>query len=110
MEEKYDVKEFWKFHLKVGEIKHAEKIPKTKKLIKLQVDLGNEQRTIIAGIGDQYTPQDLQNKKMIFVTNLKPKKLAGTLSNGMLLVAEEESGKIHLITLPKHIPNGTKIW
>ncbi len=106
----YDVKEFWKFNMRVGEVKEAERIPRTRKLIKLSVDFGDHTRTIIAGIGDQYTPEDLNGKKMIFVLNLKPKKLSGVVSEGMMVVAEEDDGKVHLITVSKDIPNGTKVW
>lgn len=108
--ELYDVKEFWRFDMRVGEVKEAERIPRTKKLIKLTVDFGDHTRTIIAGIGDQYTPEDLMRKKMVFVLNLKPKKLSGVVSEGMMVVAEEEDGKVHLITLANDIPNGTKVW
>ncbi len=109
-EKLYDVNEFWKFDMRVGEVKAAERIPRTHKLIKLTVDFGDHSRTIIAGIGDQYTPEDLMGKKMIFVVNLKPKKLSGVISEGMMVVAEEEDGKVHLITLSNDVPNGTKVW
>ncbi len=106
----YDVNEFWRFDMRVGEVIEAEKIQRTKKLIKLTVDFGNHMRVIIAGIGDQYTPEDLRGKKMIFVINLKPKKLSGVVSEGMMIVAEEKDGKVHLITLSDDVPNGTKVW
>ena len=106
----YEVDEFWKFDMRVGHIVNAEKIIRTRKLIKLIVNFGSIEKTVIAGIGDQYSPEDMVNKKMIFVTNLKPKKLSGVTSEAMLVVAEEENGKVHLITLPDHIPNGTKVW
>jgi len=105
----YDVEEFWKFDLRVGMVKDAEKIPNSKKLIKLEVDFGGEERTIVTGIGDQYSPDDLKEKRMIFVLNLKPKKLMGVESRGMLLLAEEDSGKVHLITA-ENVPVGTKVW
>ncbi|MCD6348023.1 MAG: methionine--tRNA ligase subunit beta [Candidatus Korarchaeota archaeon] len=108
--ELYDVDEFWKFDLRVGYIKEAERIPKSKKLIKLLVDLGNEERVVVTGIGDQYSPDDLRDKKMIFVVNLKPKKLMGVESQGMLLLAEEESGKVHLIEVRGEVPVGVKVW
>ncbi len=108
--ELYDVKEFWKFSLKVGLVKEAEKVPKSKKLIKLVVDFGDEERTIVTGIGDQYKPRDLERKKMIFVTNLKPKKLMGVESQGMLLLAEEENEKVYLIEVDEKAPVGVKVW
>lgn len=110
MPELYDVKEFWKFDMRVGLIKHAEKVPSSKKLIMLKVDFGNEERTIVTGIANQYSPSDLLGKKMIFVLNLKPKRIMGVESKGMLLVAEEESGRVHLIDVREEIPVGTKVW
>jgi len=106
----FDVEDFWKFKMKVGLVKNAERIPRTRKLIKLTVDFGNESRTVIAGIGDQYSPEDLLNKKMIFVTNLKPKKIADVESQAMLIVAEDENGKVYLINLSEEVPLGAKVW
>lgn len=108
--ELYDVNEFWKFDLRVGLVKRAEKLKRTKKLIKLEVDFGSEQRTIITGLADQYTPEDLEGKKFIFVLNLKPKKLSGVESQGMLIVAESEDGKVYLLPVPDEVPIGTKVW
>jgi len=106
----YDVDEFWKFNMRVGMIKVAERVPKSKKLIKLNVDFGDESRIIIAGIGDQYSPEDLEGKKMIFVLNLKPKKIMGIESQGMLVVAEDEkNNKVYLITVDD-APVGCKVW
>lgn len=110
MSELYDVKEFWKFDMRVGLIKEAEKVPGSKKLIKLRVDFGGEERTIVTGIADQYSPDDMIGKKMIFVLNLKPKKIMGIESEGMLIVAEEKSGKVHLIEVNEKVPLGTKVW
>ncbi len=105
----FDVEEFWKFDLRVGYVERAEKIPKSRKLIRLEVDFGSEKRTIVTGIGDQYSPEELGGKKMIFVLNLKPKKLMGVESRGMLLLAEED-GRVHLITVGEDIPVGVKVW
>jgi len=111
VEEKlYEVEDFWKFKMKIGEILSAEKIKRTRKLIKLLVNFGNDRRIIITGVGDQFDPTNFVNKKMIFVTNLKPKKIAGIESQAMLLVAEEENGKVHLISVDPKIPNGVKVW
>ncbi|MHA1593369.1 MAG: methionine--tRNA ligase subunit beta [Candidatus Baldrarchaeia archaeon] len=109
-EELFDVEEFWKFKMRIGFVKSAEKVPKSRKLIKLTVDFGDEERTIVAGIGDQYEPKDLEGKKMIFVVNLKPKKLMGVESQGMLVVAEDEEGKVYLITAGDEVPVGSKVW
>ncbi len=106
----YDVEEFWKFDLRIGLVEEAERIPKSKKLIKLLVNFGDERRVIVTGIADQYAPEDLKGKRMIFVLNLKPKKIMGVESQGMLILAEEESGKVHLITVGEDVPPGTKVW
>jgi len=110
-QELYDVEEFWKFRMRVGLVKDAVRIPRTKKLIKLIVDFGNEERVVVAGIGDQYAPEDLKGKKTIFVTNLKPKQIAGIESQAMLVVAEDgTTGKVYLITLDEKVPIGIKVW
>jgi len=106
----FDVEEFWKFRMRVGLVKNAERIPRTRKLIKLSVDFGDESRIVVAGIGDQYQPEDLMGKKMIFVVNLKPKNIAGVESQAMLIVAEEADGKVHLITVEDEVPLGSKVW
>lgn len=108
--ELYDVEEFWKFKMKVGFIKEAERIPRTKKLIKLVVDFGDEERTVVAGIGDQYKPEDLKGKRMIFVVNIKPKIIAGVESQAMLVVAEDKEGKVYLIDVNEKVPIGAKVW
>ncbi|HDJ51394.1 MAG TPA: methionine--tRNA ligase subunit beta [Thermoprotei archaeon] len=110
MTELYDVNEFWKFMIRVGLVVEAERVARTKKLIKMTVDFGDERRTVITGIADQYSPEDLIGKRMMFVTNLKPKKIAGVESEAMLLVAEEESGRVHLIEVPKSVPLGTRVY
>ncbi|RLE73072.1 MAG: methionine--tRNA ligase subunit beta [Thermoprotei archaeon] len=109
MSKLYDVKEFWKFNIRVGYVKEAERVPRSRKLIKMIVDFGDHKRTIVAGIGDQYAPEDLKDKKTIFVINLKPKKVMGVESQGMLLVAESE-GKVYPIILSDEVPTGAKVW
>ncbi len=108
--ELYDVNEFWKFDLRVGLVKKAERLKRTRKLIKLEVDFGNEERTIISGVADQYAPEDFEGRKFVFVLNLKPKKLSGVESRGMLIVAETEDGKVYLLPVPDEVPVGTRVW
>ncbi|WP_048152084.1 methionine--tRNA ligase subunit beta [Palaeococcus ferrophilus] len=108
--ELYDVNEFWKFDMRVGLVKRAERIKRTRKLIKLEVDFGNEERTIITGIADQYSPEELEGRKFVFVLNLKPKKLSGVESRGMLLLAESEDGRVYLLPIPEGVPVGTRVW
>ena len=106
----YDVSEFWKFDLRVGLVRKAEKLKRTRKLIKLDVDFGTERRTIITGIADQYSPEEFEGKKFIFVLNLKPKEFSGVKSEGMLIVAENEEGRVYLLPVPDEVPVGTKVW
>jgi tRNA-binding protein len=108
--ELYDVNEFWKFDLRVGLVRKAERLRRTRKLIKLDVDFGTEERTIITGIADQYSPEELEGKKFIFVLNLKPKEFSGVRSEGMLVVAESEDGRVYLLPVPEDVPEGTKVW
>lgn len=96
--------------MRVGKVIKAEKLKRTRKLIKLVVDFGKETRTIVTGIADQYNPKDLEGKKFIFVLNLKPKEFSGVKSEGMLIVAEEENGKVYLLPVPEEVPVGTKVW
>lgn len=91
-------------------MREAERLKRTRKLIKLEVDFGDEQRTIVTGLADQYAPEDLEGKKFIFVLNLKPKKLSGVESRGMLIVAESEQGEVYLLPVPDEVPIGTKVW
>jgi methionine--tRNA ligase beta chain len=92
----------------VAHILAAEKISGSKKLIKLQVDLGDEQRQVVAGIAETYAPESLVGKKVALVANLKPAKLMGVESNGMVLAASLD-GKAVLISFDADVPAGTKI-
>jgi methionyl-tRNA synthetase len=94
--------------LRVALVKEAERIPGSKKLIKLQVDLGTETRQVVAGIAEAYTPEALVGKKIVLVANLKPAKLMGVESNGMVLAASLE-GKAVLCAFDADVPPGTKI-
>lgn len=89
--------DFAKLSIKVGQIVSGEKIEKSDKLLKLHVDIGAEERQIVAGIAKSYAPEDLIGKKVAVVTNLKPAKLMGVLSEGMILAAEKEDGHAVLV-------------
>jgi len=103
------IDEFFKTELKIGTIIEAEEVPKSKKLLKLKVDLGEENpRQVIAGIKEWYSPEDLVGTQACVVANLKPAKLMGMLSEGMLLAAKDESG-LSLIRPEKPKTVGTKI-
>lgn len=99
--------DFTKLDLRTGEILEAEKVPKADKLLKFKVDTGLDQRTIVSGIAEHYKPEELIGKKVSVVVNLKPIKLRGVLSEGMLLMTENKDGKIVFINPDeKNIPNG----
>ena len=90
---------FMNVELRTAKVIAAEAVPKSKKLIKLQVDLGTEQRTILAGIAEAYQPESLVGRTIVIVANLKPAKLMGIESNGMVLAASPEGGKPILVTV-----------
>ena len=93
------IDDFMKVELRVAKILAAEAVPKSKKLMKLQVDLGTEQRTIVAGIAEAYEPDSLVGRTIVVVANLKPAKLMGIESNGMVLAASSEAGKPILLSV-----------
>jgi methionyl-tRNA synthetase len=102
------IDEFAKLELKVALVKTAERISGSKKLLKLQVDLGDEVRQVVAGIADAYTPESLVGRKVVLVANLKPAKLMGVESFGMVLAASLD-GKAVLCTFDADVPPGTKV-
>ncbi len=81
------IEDFMKVDLRVGKIVSAERVAKSEKLVKIQVDIGTETRQVVAGIGKSYTPEELTGKSIVIVANLKPAKLMGVESQGMLLAA-----------------------
>ena len=102
------IDEFTKIQLKTATVLTAERVPKSEKLIKLQVDLGAEQRQIVAGIGKKYEPEALVGKRIVIVANLKPAKLMGIESQGMVLAAgDKEVGG--LVTVLEDVEPGTKV-
>jgi len=99
--------DFMKVKLKVAEVLAAEKIVKSKKLLKIIVKLENEERQLIAGIAESYKPEDIIGKKVVIVSNLKPAKLMGEESNGMILAVQKEDGSLEVITVNSSVINGT---
>jgi methionyl-tRNA synthetase len=98
-----------KVDLRVARVVAAEPVPKSSKLLRLQVDLGTEQRQIVAGIAQHYAPADLVGKLIVVVANLKPARLMGQESRGMLLAASDESGKLSVLTTLADIAPGSGI-
>ncbi len=101
--------EFQRLDLRVAEIVRAEPVAGSKKLLKLTVRLGEEERTLVAGLRGQYAPEALIGKKVAVVANLKPARIQGIQSQGMVLAAEDAEGRIVLLTPDKDIPPGAKI-
>ncbi|HSH25092.1 MAG TPA: methionine--tRNA ligase, partial [Massilibacterium sp.] len=102
------IDDFMKIDLRVAEIVSAEKIKKADRLYKLQLDLGYEKRQVVSGIAKHYTTDELVGQKVICITNLKPVKLRGELSQGMILAGSTEDA-LALATFAKDLPNGTKV-
>ncbi|WXG45992.1 MAG: methionine--tRNA ligase subunit beta [Candidatus Atabeyarchaeum deiterrae] len=108
MSQNITLSDFQKFEIKVCRIKVAEKLASSKKLIKLKVDLGNEIREVVAGVAEYYSSEDLEDKNVIVLANLEPRKLMGVQSQGMLLAADVD-GRPYLIFADPSIPPGTKV-
>lgn len=102
------IDDFTKVELRVAEVLQAEQVKKADKLLKLQLDLGYEKRQVVSGIAQYYKPEELIGKKVICVTNLKPVKLRGELSQGMILAGSVD-GKLSVATIDPSIPNGAKV-
>ena len=101
--------DFAKLQFQIGEIVKCEEVPKSKKLLCSQVKIGSEARQILSGIKAWYKPEDMVGRKVMVVTNLKPAKLAGMLSEGMILCAEDDEGNLALMTPAKDIKSGSEV-
>ncbi len=101
--------EFSKMDLRVGKILAAEKVEKADKLLKLQIDLGSEKRTIVSGIAQFFQPEEIIGKKVSVVANLAPKKIKGIESHGMILMAEDAGGKLAFVSSNEEVPAGSTI-
>ncbi len=100
--------QFMDTELRVAEVLSAEPVKKADRLLKLQIDLGFEQRQVVSGIAKHYTPDQLVGMKIICVTNLKPVKLRGELSQGMILAGESD-GVLKVVVVDQSLPKGTRI-
>ena len=101
--------DFMKMQFQVGEIIACEEVPKSKKLLCSQVRIGSQVKQIVSGIKKHYSAEEMVGKKVMVLVNLKPAKLAGVLSEGMLLCAEDENGELSLMVPEKEMPNGAEI-
>jgi len=102
------IEEFRRLDLRVAEILDAEPVPKSKKLLKLTVKVGDETRVVVAGIAEHYRPEALRGRKVVVVANLEPATLMGVESNGMVL-AGSEGETLALLTLDRDLPTGAKV-
>jgi methionyl-tRNA synthetase len=107
--EKISIDDFMKVDLRVAKVLTAEKVPNSRKLVKLSIDVGTEQRTLVAGIAEAYEPEQLVGRTIVMVFNLKPAKLMGIESNGMVLAASPDGGKPTLVGFDAEVPPGTRV-
>jgi methionyl-tRNA synthetase len=108
-EGKITIDDFMKVDLRVAKVLAAEKVPNSRKLVKLSIDVGTEQRTLVAGIAEAYEPEQLVGRTIVMVFNLKPAKLMGIESNGMVLAASPDGGKPTLVGFEAEVPPGTRV-
>ena len=106
---KITIDDFQKVEIRIGQIKSATPMTGSEKLLILKVDFGHEQRQIVSGIAKYYSPEDLLDKKVPFVTNLEPRKLMGYESHGMILAAKDSAGHFSLPEVLAEIENGTAL-
>lgn len=102
------IEDFTKLELKIGRIHQARRIEGSNKLIVMKVNTG-EERQIVAGIGKNYSPEDLIGKMIVVVTNLQPVKLMDVESQGMLLAASDDKGEISILTIDRYIKEGSRV-
>ena len=103
------IDDFMKIDLRVARVLEAERVPNSRKLIKMRVDAGTEERTLVAGIAESYEPEQLVGRAIVMVFNLKPAKLMGIESNGMVLAASPEGGKPMLVGFDTDVAPGTRV-
>jgi methionyl-tRNA synthetase len=109
-EQYIDIQDLLKVELLVGTITECEEMPKSDKLLKMQIDFGAKgMRQILAGIKQSYAPIDLIGKQALFVTNLKPRNMMGIESQGMMLVSKDEHGRVYINSPVERVPNGTRL-
>ncbi len=104
------MQDFKRLELRVGQIRAAQPISGARRLLQVQVDLGQEQRTLVAGLADYYTPDQLVGLKVVVVANMEPANIRGVRSEGMMLGAGCSGGQdVALLTVNKDVPNGTTV-
>ena len=107
--DRISIDDFMKIDLRVAKVLTAEKVPNSRKLVKMTIDAGTEQRTLVAGIAEAYEAEQLVGRTIVVVFNLKPAKLMGIESNGMVLAASPDGGKPTLVGFDQDVPPGTRV-
>jgi len=108
VDDKITIEDFLKVDLKIGKIIQADEVEESRKLLKLDVDIGNETRTVFAGIKKSYKPEDLVGKLVVIVANLKPREMKFGVSDGMVLATQDDN-EIIILQPEKEVPPGSKI-
>ena len=108
-EELITYEQFSKIHLKIGKVIGAENVPGMKKIFKVTVDIGEEQRDLAVGAALYYNPEELVGRAVVVCTNLEPKKIGGIISNGMLLAADGPEGRPVFLTITENVSNGSLV-
>lgn len=105
-----DIEEFRRLDLRIGRVKHAERVPGTNRLLRLIVDLGDGDRQVIAGLAEYYLPEELIGKLVVVVANLKPKKIMGLESQGMILATcDGDNRRPALLTVSEEVKPGSRV-
>jgi methionyl-tRNA synthetase len=101
--------DFAKIDLRIGTVRHAEKLPKADKLLRLEVDMGGETRTIVSGIALHFAPEEVLGRQVVVVANLAPRKMRGVESHGMILMADDGQGGLRFISPDSEVPPGSSV-
>ncbi len=104
-----NLEDFQKVELRVAEVLDVERVEGTRALLKLRISLGEEERTLVAGLAPYYRPEEIRGKKIIVLANLKPATIRGVVSQGMLLAADDGKGGVSLLTVDRDIEPGSRV-
>ena len=101
--------EFSKMDIRIAKVLEAERVPKTQKLLKLKIDTGVDTRTIVSGIAEFFTPEQMVGKQVVVLANLEPRTIRGIESHGMILMAEDVDGRLQLVIPADSVSNGSTV-
>lgn len=104
-----NLEDFQKVELRVAEVLDVERVEGTRALLKLRISLGEEERTLVAGLAPYYRPEEIRGRKIIVLANLKPATIRGVVSQGMLLAADDGKGGVSLLTVDRDIEPGSRV-